>query len=330
MNNSEWTLLKFCDTSYYLHDENNNDNLLYFIAIHNTLNHLIIARAPTPEFKRKAAIHRLYINQDDGLGRYKVQTNKGEVSKQFYVPIDYVVDRYERFKGFMDDFKKVQNASDVYLEQTLWCELQDNSIHWINLILSELEGDLKQEIDKSLTHDVILTCPMSDVMDFDDSFNKIVESEKKMRLQAKGSAYPIRLILFSLHNKTASLIHVSRFENDVFVTDEKVRILVSKYNSDYYVLIGELWRAKNAEIEERESINYQYGNIAKLSAHEKIEILTFVGKTKNSLNRQLDKSEVYEIIREKQNDEESRILEFRKFDNERLEVPHRNFIGSRV
>jgi hypothetical protein len=34
---------------------------------------------------------------------------------------------------------------------------------------------------------------------------------------------------------------------------------------------------------------------------------------KNSINRRSDKSAIYEIIREKPNDEESRILELRKF-----------------
>jgi hypothetical protein len=38
-------------------------------------------------------------------------------------------------------------------------------------------------------------------------------------------------------------------------------------------------------------------------------------KTKNRINRGLDKSEVYEIVREKQNDENSRIMELRKVNN---------------
>ena len=45
-------------------------------------------------------------------------------------------------------------------------------------------------------------------------------------------------------------------------------------------------------------MNYRHGNIIKLPSHEKIEILTFIAKTKNSINRGPDKSEVYEIIRE--------------------------------
>ena len=49
--------------------------------------------------------------------------------------------------------------------------------------------------------------------------------------------------------------------------------------------------------------NYRYGNISKLPSDEKIEILTFIAKTKNSNNRELDKSESYESMREKQRDE---------------------------
>ena len=50
-------------------------------------------------------------------------------------------------------------------------------------------------------------------------------------------------------------------------------------------------------------MNYRHGNIIRLPSHEKTEVLTFIGKTKNSINRGPDKSEVYEIVREKQNDE---------------------------
>ena len=37
--------------------------------------------------------------------------------------------------------------------------------------------------------------------------------------------------------------------------------------------------------------------------------------TKNSNNREPDKSEVYEIVREKQDDENSRIMDLRKVNN---------------
>jgi hypothetical protein len=78
-------------------------------------------------------------------------------------------------------------------------------------------------------------------------------------------------------------------------------------------MVCEGWRPKNNEIQQRVSVNYRYGDIIRLPNHEKTELLTFVGKTKNSSNRGPDKSEVYEIIREKPNDENSRILELRKF-----------------
>jgi hypothetical protein len=101
--------------------------------------------------------------------------------------------------------------------------------------------------------------------------------------------------------------------------DEKIRILVSKYDPDYYVLKGEAWMPKNLEIQQRISSNYQYGNIIKLPSHEKIEILTFIGKTKNSINRGSDKSEGYEIIREKQYAENSRIIDLRKICDGKLD-----------
>jgi hypothetical protein len=105
-------------------------------------------------------------------------------------------------------------------------------------------------------------------------------------------------------------------ENDIFYLDEKIRILISKYDPDYYVVVAEGWKTRNHEIQQHISSNYRHGDIIKLPSHEKTEILTFIGKTKNSSNRGPDKSEVYEIIREKQYDENSRILELRKFGGE--------------
>lgn len=102
-------------------------------------NQVIFARAASPEFKT-IAMHHLYINRDDGLGRYKVQTNEGIISKQLFVPVYYVMDRCDRFRGFMDDFKKVQDESNgIYARQTIWCKLQDDAIHIIDYSIRELE-----------------------------------------------------------------------------------------------------------------------------------------------------------------------------------------------
>ena len=91
----EWLRLKFNSNSYYYFDETDclqeNDNVLYYMAFHKTLKHTIFMRAAGPEFKFKtAAVHHLYISEDDGLGRYKVQTKEGEILQQFFVPAGYV------------------------------------------------------------------------------------------------------------------------------------------------------------------------------------------------------------------------------------------------
>ena len=57
--------------------------------------------------------------------------------------------------------------------------------------------------------------------------------------------------------------------------DEKIKFSVSKYDPDYYVMVGEAWTPKNNEIQQRISSNYRHGNISKLPSHEKTEILTF-------------------------------------------------------
>jgi hypothetical protein len=105
------------------------------------------------------------------------------------------------------------------------------------------------------------------------------------------------------------------FENDIFYLDEKIRILVSKYDPDYYVLVSEGWIPKNYEIQQHIASNYHHGDITKLPSHEKTEVLGFIGKTKSSVNRGPDKLEVYGIIR----DEESKIIELKKFGEFRLD-----------
>ena len=84
-------------------------------------------------------------------------------------------------------------------------------------------------------------------------------------------------------------------------------------------MVSERWMPKNQEIGQLVSSNYLRGNISELPSDEKTEILIFIGKIKNSINRGPDKSEVYEAIRKNPNDEMSRILELRKFDKARLD-----------
>ncbi len=50
--------------------------------------------------------------------------------------------------------------------------------------------------------------------------------------------------------------------------------------------------------ESRNSTAYVIELSTWLPSHEKTEVMTFIAKTKNSINRGPDKSEVYEIIRE--------------------------------
>jgi hypothetical protein len=328
--NDNWLHLTFSNNNYYLDEkafQENDNNILYYMAIHKTLNHVIFARAVSPEFKT-AAVHHLYISQDDGLGRYKVQTNEGIISKQFFVPVCYVMDRCDRFRGFMNDFKKVQDKSEgVYARQTIWCKLQEDAIHIINYIISELERDLKQKIDKSLVHHVeSLAFSIQGPKNFEDFYSFVVQTEKKIRLQFREKTYPNNLVIFNRHDRTISIIHIDNLDNDIFLMAEKVKIFASKYDPDYYVMVSETWTPKNQEIQQRVSVNYRHGDICKLPNHDKKEVLIFIAKTKNSINPGPDKFEQYEIIREKQDDEESMVLELRKFGNGRLEVAYQDLI----
>jgi hypothetical protein len=119
-----------------------------------------------------------------------------------------------------------------------------------------------------------------------------------------------------MYSNTSSVIFLKKLEDDVFSMREKFRILVSMYDPDYYVMVGEAWQPKSHKIQQRISKDYRSGDIARLPSHERQEVAIFYAKTKNTINRTPDKSEVYKIIRERPNDERSRILELRKDDND--------------
>jgi hypothetical protein len=301
---NQWLRLKLDSNSYYLDETDGlqeDNNAVYYIICHKTHKHIIFMKAPYQEFKSKAiAMNHLYISDDDGLGRYKVQIKAGDILKQFFIPAHYVMDCYNKFIGLFNDFKKLQDTSDVvYTRQTRWCKLQDDAIYLINHILGELDGNLKQEIDTSLNHHVMsLASPIGNPNSFDDFYNKVVEREKMIRLQNRENIHSSSLIIHNRRNRTTFIIHISNFASDIFYVDEKMRIYISKYDPDYYVMVSEAWIPKNHETQQHMSSNYHYGDVIKLPNHEKAEVLTFIGKTKNSGNRRPDKSEMFEIIKD--------------------------------
>jgi hypothetical protein len=194
--------------------------------------------------------------------------------------------------------------------------LQDDAIYLINEIPGELESILKQKIENSLVHAVVLmpfSSKIKNPRNFTEFYNRVVEVDKRMRLELKGKIYPINLVIFNGRHKTTFIIYIKYSSNDIFSLHEKARILISKYDPDYYVMVSEAWMPKNREIQQQISSNYNHGDIIKLPNHEKTEVLPFIGKSKNSINRGPDKSEVYEIIREIPSDEKSRILKLREF-----------------
>lgn len=64
------------------------------------------------------------------------------------------------------------------------------------------------------------------------------------------------------------MIHINYdVENDIFSLHEKFRILISKYDPEYYVVVSEAWSQKNNKIQQ--SVKYCRKEIAKLPSHEK-------------------------------------------------------------
>jgi hypothetical protein len=84
---------------------------------------------------------------------------------------------------------------------------------------------------------------------FDNFYNKVVGREKRVRHQNRENTHSNSLIIFNRLNRTTFIIHMSNFENDIFYLDEKIRIFISKYAPDYYVVVDEAWMPKNHEIQ---------------------------------------------------------------------------------
>ena len=91
-----------------------------------------------------------------------------------------------------DDFKELQDiASDIYYRHAFWCKIQDDATHLINNILSELKSDLKLKINESLNHYGAASL-IGNPNNFDDFYNKVVEAEKRIRLENIVEAFPNR------------------------------------------------------------------------------------------------------------------------------------------
>ena len=176
---------------------------------------------------------------------------------------------------------RIQHQTSII--HAFWCKIQDDAIHLINHILSELKSDLKLKINESLNHYGAASL-IGDPNNFDDFYNKVVESEKRIRLENIVEAFPNSLILFNKRNKATFIIYINTSDDDMFYLHEKVRILIFLYDPDYYVVVSEAWAAPKIN-KNQQQVNYRRGDIAKLPSHEKTEILTFIGKFKNSITR---------------------------------------------
>jgi hypothetical protein len=277
----EWLFMNFNNSSYYLDPRAIQDNdMLYCLAVRKNGNYIIFAKQLRSEFK--ATTHHLYISQDDGLGRYKIQKRDNLIT-QFFVPVDFVSYIHNRCRRLIDEVKKLKTtiSPDVYLRQALWNKLHDDIIHLIDSTLSYTEKDLKRRIDESLDNSSALF-PMPDVNSFDDFYKEVLLIEKEMRLRFTAQTHPLKLFVFNMHSNTSTVIHLKKLVNDVFSMREKFRILVSTYDSDYYVMVGEAWRPKSHKIQQRISKDYTSGDITRLPSHERQEVLTFYAKTKSA------------------------------------------------
>jgi hypothetical protein len=170
----EWLSVRFNSGSYYLEPKTIHDeDTLYYLAVSMKRDCVIFAKKQHSEFK--VTTHNLYISQDDGLGRYRIQ--KGDdVITQFFVPTDFISYTHNRSKQFIDEVKKVNDtiSPDVYLRQAMWNKLHDDVIHLIDSTLTYTEKDLKRRIDESLHHSTAII-PMSNVINFDDFYNEVLD-----------------------------------------------------------------------------------------------------------------------------------------------------------
>jgi len=83
--------------------------------------------------------------------------------------------------------------------------------------------------------------------------------------------------------------------------------IINQHTYDYYCIVTEGWKAANASVGEA---GYKHGDIARLPTHKKQEVLIIDGKTKD---RKESLFVVYNIIRERPEDDTSRVLRFEKW-----------------
>ena len=89
LKDDDWMIFKFAGYSYYhLEPTALQDNdTLYYLAVSKNYNHMVFAKGQLAESKN--IIYELYISQDDGLGRYKVQAGDNVIT-QFFVPTEFI------------------------------------------------------------------------------------------------------------------------------------------------------------------------------------------------------------------------------------------------
>jgi hypothetical protein len=143
----EWLSINLNSHSYYLDPKAIQDNdTLYRLAVSKRHNYIIFTKILPSEFK--ATTYHLYISQDDGLGRYKIQ-KRDDIITQFFIPVGFVTYMHNRCKQSIDELKEVQDSTslDVYHRQTMWNKLHDNVIRLTDNTLTYTENKLKHQID---------------------------------------------------------------------------------------------------------------------------------------------------------------------------------------
>ena len=158
--------------------------------------------------------------------------------------------------------------------------------------------------------------------------NEVVkEGMKKIGVDSPGYKYEDHSRKVLTFNGIASVIDVinSPSDKDALVIRRHTEMLVERLLPDYYIKISEAWipNFRDSTLEKQLNDKFgphgekqKFGDIGKLPSSDRIEVLSFIARTLDNSSPKIGK--MYEIIRERRNDESSKVLELKELDHMEL------------
>lgn len=151
-------------------------------------------------------------------------------------------------------------------------------------------------------------------LDFDTFFDMVEDKSKRLLLEAGVLPPNGALILYHKENQTMShIMPMVETKQDHKNVIPAMGGVIWDAKPDYYAVAAECWMAdnNNATLEKKVAETngqYQHGTIASLPSEDKTEGFIIVSRTMDNKEHRV---KMYEIVRERRNDESSKILELK-------------------